>query len=935
MAKKRKAGQGQQVDFKKTKVKVGKAKAKAANATNTDITSKAIRGPQQHALSSKDGVPLNSQRKSLEELISLTKHQKGSVRKGAVDGIDELIQLHPDVLSQQLGSLLSVLFGLINDPIEDVRHAVNSTLVQIANQTDASQMKPFSDLGLMQTKAAMNNVNEGVRLDSLGILDIWLDYYPQLLAERCEELLPSIISLFSTQSRPSGATGSSGGNLTLQTDPNALGASSRGRLEVLSRLKSLMQSIYGAANGLDEETANYTNLTLAPGSTPRNATGSSTNMRNTTQGAGSGAVLDIERSISGAEYPAVDPLLLALNRSRKGNVVKGDLRSSFEQVIPLLMQLLVELPVSELSNGKFEALSTLSATLDCFMILMDSRVTDIEEMETNFRIEYLKKNRGFFETLRKLFMTCFPVPGDNIKAMGSNLKLARALSYFGEGFEIKNAVKVENIMERLQETFLTSVKNDDNQMVGDTLTCIWRYMNKHEIGDDVANPVRQNVQNSLKTLGHKSPCLRTVLTFLAVDSPVTNDWQWANQLPRILWQLSDRNPQQTELILTLLTNMAKRDGASTQIFQELQSQLVPFFYTTVHIQNETEGETLEPAFGPFIKLPLRLQRASLEMLYWLDQVSPKMLMGLAYCCCADTVKKESTSYIDAYVATYLLDILHTKLGQSQPSNMEAAVGYVSFLITVLLGETSLQLQVETITPDHSLYDFPAPEMTWIAHVEVGRDSDSFWNNRDVITEAICEKLKSISWLDNTLDILSDRILSVMRRKQLSAKVAFAIMRCISRSRPKEEVPDTIASNLAPVVLGCLFVVEQAKKSNNQLTAPARFLEEACIEALLRVPSLPGRIIAAVISHAEDPQKAQSITPVLNALILLLNAPELQEVFQRHTHLFTRLTNFLARRKAQDAIAQVSGDDSFERYQAAINRTLNYMINGRQAAPGPF
>lgn len=164
-------------------------------------------------------------------------------------------------------------------------------------------------------------------------------------------------------------------------------------------------------------------------------------------------------------------------------------------------------------------------------------------------------------------------------------------------------------------------------------------------------------------------------------------------LPKTLWQLQGDHPITSQLILGVLTKFGanvsnfsyvSKDSASPtcsqrSAFDKLQSALVPFFWTSIAKKpkankkpkgekdaksektkstaetsedpsskanaDEPEEESRREVFGPFVKLPLHVQRCAIDLISQFSPLSPAMVDSLLHTFTSPKVSNEAIGYL--------------------------------------------------------------------------------------------------------------------------------------------------------------------------------------------------------------------------------------------------------------------------------------------------
>lgn len=143
-------------------------------------------------------------------------------------------------------------------------------------------------------------------------------------------------------------------------------------------------------------------------------------------------------------------------------------------------------------------------------------------------------------------------------------------------------------------------------------------------------------------------------------------------LPKTLWQLQHTAKDTTKLILGVLNSFGSRFGSVesplSTAFSKLQPALVPFFWTSIAkkakkkvatkdakmetsdasaagtLGNQEEEEDRKEIFGPFIKLPVDVQKRAIDVVSQFRPFSPAMIDSLLHALSSSKVSNEVVSY---------------------------------------------------------------------------------------------------------------------------------------------------------------------------------------------------------------------------------------------------------------------------------------------------
>lgn len=162
------------------------------------------------------------------------------MKHSALLGLRELLALSPSLLEQHLSRLLSEVAAVFADKDGNVRAAATRVLKSvtqvikmynitikitpnlwfylktnmlcsfvfsrfIAQSVPAERVAPFFQLLSAHLSCAMTHIEAGIQEDSLKVLDVLLEHYPALLAERPTVLLTNFLELISHRQGSAGA----------------------------------------------------------------------------------------------------------------------------------------------------------------------------------------------------------------------------------------------------------------------------------------------------------------------------------------------------------------------------------------------------------------------------------------------------------------------------------------------------------------------------------------------------------------------------------------------------------------------------------------------------------------------------------------------------------------------------------------------------------
>ncbi|KAJ1719811.1 rRNA processing protein [Coemansia erecta] len=198
-------------DFKKVKLKVGKKKAPASNATDTSFTSKTIVLSGQSITADKGVALTNSRNLTLKDILSKLRHYSPVTRKEALAGLADLIAIHKNVLKTELGPIIEGSVRLIVDNEPAVRRGllrVYSDILRVIPQRDLSA---FASLMVVFTCSGMTHILEDIRGDAMKFLDLLAEVVPAAVAQHSATIMRNFFSLLETKAATAGNGGTSNG----------------------------------------------------------------------------------------------------------------------------------------------------------------------------------------------------------------------------------------------------------------------------------------------------------------------------------------------------------------------------------------------------------------------------------------------------------------------------------------------------------------------------------------------------------------------------------------------------------------------------------------------------------------------------------------------------------------------------------------------------
>ncbi|KAI0034792.1 hypothetical protein K488DRAFT_77014 [Vararia minispora EC-137] len=181
-------------DFSKAKLKLGKGKQLPSNQVDTSFKARSIAIPSQSIAQTKNAsVPTTKRRLTLDDLLAHLKHYSAGTRRDAVFGLRELLEVHPELIEQNLTRIFAGCVKIIGDEDANVRKALLGLFSWLLPLLPPNQLAPHTPLLLLFTTSAQTHIFPEIQLDAVRLLDILLDVAPRAFAVR--QVLQGYLSL--------------------------------------------------------------------------------------------------------------------------------------------------------------------------------------------------------------------------------------------------------------------------------------------------------------------------------------------------------------------------------------------------------------------------------------------------------------------------------------------------------------------------------------------------------------------------------------------------------------------------------------------------------------------------------------------------------------------------------------------------------------------
>ena len=197
-----------------------------------------------------------------KDALAKVSHYSPSVRREALHSLQSLLEKFPARQAAPAALLATIekVAPRAADEDRGVRTALFGLLSALAEIVTPARLAPYFPLLLVHTCSAMTKLDSGVRLDSLHLVDLWLEHFPQLVVRYGARLLHNFLHLVSSEVGGSGkASGSKGARApagrTLSTNPMSRLSTMQGRMAVLRRLLIFMElALKSSQQGLVQAT---------------------------------------------------------------------------------------------------------------------------------------------------------------------------------------------------------------------------------------------------------------------------------------------------------------------------------------------------------------------------------------------------------------------------------------------------------------------------------------------------------------------------------------------------------------------------------------------------------------------------------------------------------------------------------------------------------
>lgn len=185
-------------------------------------------------------------------------HYSVTMRKEALVGLKDLFQLHENLLEENLGIITKRVAEKMTDSDPSVRQSLLLLFCFIFPLVPQERMAPFSPIVMAHLSCAMTHIYDDIQHDSLGFLELCLQYFPTLMVTSSSQLIQNFVGMISYQGT-SGTKKSKGLKQKvgkgLSVNPKGKLSSLRSRLKVVQQLLAFLKALESSTNSCQAESS--------------------------------------------------------------------------------------------------------------------------------------------------------------------------------------------------------------------------------------------------------------------------------------------------------------------------------------------------------------------------------------------------------------------------------------------------------------------------------------------------------------------------------------------------------------------------------------------------------------------------------------------------------------------------------------------------------
>ncbi|NP_001135675.1 testis-expressed sequence 10 protein [Xenopus tropicalis] len=885
-----------QEDFQKVKLKVGRKKPRADQITDTTFKSKFIHLSKQ--LKEDQSSPTNERKLNITDLLSQMHHYNAGVKHSALVGLKELLSTYPSIIESHISSIISEVAAVFTDKDSAVRVAAVSLLQYLVPIIPPEKIAPFFPLVSAHLSSAMTHIIMGIQQDSLRILDILLEEYPELLIDRSNMLLHNFLELISHQKTSKefkSANQKSSWTLAVSVDQKII--SQNWRLNVLIRLKKFLHAFARQASKSipDDEFTETSNKSL-----PKRKSQDLTWIKQTSckqfinlyEHCGSQHTIDSSFQLRS--------FVMTTAKSDECTFSTRNLKAFTETIIPLLIECWIEeSPSTVIEDISKHFLCPSSHHLLQQVLSIISLLWKLCELQDGPQKLDGWLRRTYLADFKHHFMRQFPYSVlENAKQKKNKKKSNRDSIYLQNGLDhLLLNLTLCDIMIPLASSptlpedsewlavirmFVSEKLNQGYQLNCKQLKRLLDVTNKllniqrnRVATEKLIHSVYVLYQQRELQLSVRSMLLKFLKKVYLKEEEVCHKLgrsrsnilsRWISGLPQQLANLGSRSPQLSAIIIDTIYTAATR--SHIELLQSLQT---------------TACQIYDPKEGPVVLLPPESQQQLVQLLYFLPYMSSDLLIRLSKCCI--------TERLSPNLGSMLIGVLHARSSFASWSCLAqdctmSNQDYFSFLFSSLIGFSAERLSWMQGTK-HTTRVSKTQVSPLCLYLTDQQQFARHW----MITKAACCSLSSVSARSQCFDILQNAIIKHLGELTvLPDSTAGSILYAINTLFDQSCVPSERLYTFLPSCCYSIFSFLLTVGKDFEHLPKRDPLWAACISLLSLLPN----VLKFMLKNLQVSRACQEELPVIAQLLrLLLQNPQLR------SHMMTNA--FLVQQTLQDVM----------------------------------
>lgn len=389
------------------------------------------------------------------------------MRKEALVGLKDLFQLHENILEENLGIIIKRVAEKMTDSDPSVRQSLLLLFCFIFPLVPQERMAPFSPLIMAHLSCAMTHIYDDIQHDSLGFLELCLQYFPNLMVTSSSQLIQNFVGMISYQTT-SGTKKTKGlqhnVGKRLSVNPKGKLSSLRSRLKILQQLLAFLKALESSTNSCQAE--------------------SSLTSMNRVDVASNKAMFHFQKHLPtqiqvlqhSVEEPIILPFTLentvtfgmqSVNAGSESNILTDgqQMKDFMETIVPLLLECWVECNPAQMTTGLPDgvispsSINVMLAIAEIFKVIF--KAAERNQTTHSNALEQTKADNflcDIYIELNHHFMSHFPFTASHTPLLKKEKKKFRKSSQQDVGEKISSSVLTLNLA--ICEVMLQFVRND-------------------------------------------------------------------------------------------------------------------------------------------------------------------------------------------------------------------------------------------------------------------------------------------------------------------------------------------------------------------------------------------------------------------------------------------------------------------------------------------